>query len=56
MDQLVVLDRGRIAEAGSHEALLAREGSYAMLWAHQSGGFLVPAGIESASESLALDR
>jgi ATP-binding cassette subfamily B protein len=56
MDQLVVLDRGRIAEAGSHEALLARGGIYGMLWAHQSGGFLVPPGIESAGESLALDR
>ncbi len=40
MDQLIVLDRGRIAEAGSHDELLARGGIYASLWAHQSGGFL----------------
>src|SRR5262249_53081095 len=40
MDRLVILDRGRIAESGSHEALLARSGIYATLWAHQSGGFL----------------
>ncbi|WP_307817277.1 ABC transporter ATP-binding protein [Nocardia acididurans] len=40
MDQLVVLDRGRIVEQGSHEELLAREGTYAQLWRHQSGGFL----------------
>ncbi len=40
MDQLVVLDHGRIAEKGSHGALLAQNGIYASLWAHQSGGFL----------------
>jgi ATP-binding cassette subfamily B protein len=40
MDHLIVLDRGRIAEAGTHEDLLARGGIYASLWAHQSGGFL----------------
>ena len=40
MDQLVVLDRGRIVERGPHDALLARGGIYASLWAHQSGGFL----------------
>jgi ATP-binding cassette subfamily B multidrug efflux pump len=40
MDKLVVLDRGKIVEQGSHEALLALGGIYAGLWAHQSGGFL----------------
>jgi ATP-binding cassette subfamily B protein len=45
MDQLIVLDRGRIIEKGSHEALLARGGIYASLWAHQSGGFLASADI-----------
>jgi ATP-binding cassette subfamily B multidrug efflux pump len=40
MDQLVVLDHGRIVEQGSHSALLAQGGIYASLWAHQSGGFL----------------
>ncbi|MFE7093748.1 ABC transporter ATP-binding protein [Streptomyces erythrochromogenes] len=40
MDQLVVLDRGRIVEQGSHRELLATEGAYAKLWKHQSGGFL----------------
>ncbi len=44
MDQLVVLDRGRIAEKGSHGALLAHGGIYASLWAHQSGGFLAGEG------------
>jgi ATP-binding cassette subfamily B protein len=40
MDQLVVLDRGEIAEKGTHQELLLRGGTYARLWQHQSGGFL----------------
>ena len=40
MDQLVVLEQGKIVEQGSHDELLAVAGIYAALWAHQSGGFL----------------
>jgi ATP-binding cassette subfamily B protein len=40
MDRLVVLDRGRIVEQGTHHELLATKGAYAKLWQHQSGGFL----------------
>jgi len=40
MGRLVVLDEGRIAESGTHEALLRLGGHYEKLWRHQSGGFL----------------
>ncbi len=40
LDRLVVMDRGRIIEQGSHEELLALNGVYAGLWQRQSGGFL----------------
>ncbi len=40
LDRLIVLDRGRIVEEGTHAQLLARQGLYASLWARQSGGFL----------------
>jgi ATP-binding cassette subfamily B protein len=40
MDRIVVLDAGRIAEEGSHAALLARGGLYARFWTRQSGGFI----------------
>ena len=32
-DKIVVLDRGRVAESGTHEALLAKGGLYAKMWA-----------------------
>ena len=40
MDRLIVLDQGKIVEQGSHSELLERNGLYAKLWRHQSGGFL----------------
>lgn len=40
MDRLVILDKGRIVEQGTHGELLALGGHYAGLWARQSGGFL----------------
>ncbi|MFC4669053.1 ABC transporter ATP-binding protein [Seohaeicola nanhaiensis] len=40
MDRILVLEDGRIAEDGDHEALLAKGGLYARFWARQSGGFL----------------
>jgi len=40
MDELIVLEQGRIVERGSHDALLSLGGVYSILWEHQSGGFL----------------
>jgi ATP-binding cassette, subfamily B, multidrug efflux pump len=40
MDRLVVLDRGRIVEQGTHAELLRSGGHYAELWRRQSGGFI----------------
>jgi ABC-type transport system involved in cytochrome bd biosynthesis fused ATPase/permease subunit len=40
MDRLVVLDRGRIVEQGTHDGLLRAGGHYAGLWKRQSGGFI----------------
>jgi ATP-binding cassette, subfamily B, bacterial HlyB/CyaB len=37
-NRIVVMDQGRIVEAGPHEALVNAKGTYAKLWAMQGGG------------------
>ena len=34
-DEILVLDKGVIAERGSHQALLARGGIYSAMWSRQ---------------------
>lgn len=40
MDRLIVLDKGQIAEQGTHDELIRLNGLYARLWHRQSGGFI----------------
>lgn len=40
MDRILVFDRGKIVEDGSHKDLLAKDGLYKTLWEAQVGGFL----------------
>ena len=50
MDRLVVVDRGRIVEQGTHAELLRSGGHYAELWRRQSGGFIDSAPPAQAAE------
>jgi ATP-binding cassette subfamily B multidrug efflux pump len=50
MDRLVVLDRGRIVEQGTHAELLRSGGHYSELWRRQSGGFIDSAPPAQAAE------
>lgn len=40
MDRILVFDKGKIVEDGTHDALLANNGLYRTLWDAQVGGFL----------------
>ena len=40
MDRIVVLEKGRIIEQGSHDILLRENGVYSNFWNRQSGVFI----------------
>ena len=50
MDRLVVLDKGRVVEQGTHAQLLETGGIYSSLWNRQSGGFLDADQSEDAAQ------
>ena len=50
MDRLVVLDKGKIVEQGTHAELVNSGGIYSQLWARQSGGFLEVDQVEEAAQ------
>jgi ABC-type multidrug transport system fused ATPase/permease subunit len=35
MDRIIVIDKGKIAEDGTHKQLLLKQGTYARLWNRQ---------------------
>ncbi|HEY2811725.1 MAG TPA: ABC transporter ATP-binding protein [Rhabdochlamydiaceae bacterium] len=40
MDRILVFDKGKIVEEGSHSSLIAKGGLYSKMWNMQMGGFL----------------
>lgn len=40
MDRLIIMEKGKIVEDGTHDELLALNGIYAKLWSRQTGGVL----------------
>jgi ATP-binding cassette subfamily B multidrug efflux pump len=48
MDRLVVLDKGKVVEQGTHAELVGSGGIYSQLWSRQSGGFIDADQIEAA--------
>ena len=38
--QILVMDKGRIIERGTHQDLLAQQGAYAMMWERQQSGLI----------------
>lgn len=41
MDRIIVMEKGKIVESGTHKKLTKSGGTYARLWEHQAGGFLL---------------
>ena len=50
MDRILVFDKGKILEDGTHKQLLTRGELYSTLWAAQVGGFL-PSSIDGVQDT-----
>ena len=46
MNKIVVMEKGKIVEEGSHATLLRKKGAYYNFYKMQSAGFLLPDGRE----------
>ncbi|MCY3982916.1 MAG: ABC transporter ATP-binding protein [Roseovarius sp.] len=53
MDRILVLDKGRIIEEGSHDELLAQGMLYSRFWSRQSGGFLGSLDVDGGKKTAA---
>lgn len=51
-DIILVLDKGKIIERGTHEELLTKRGAYYRLWEMQQGNFTLESGKPETEESL----
>ncbi|MCB0393207.1 MAG: ABC transporter ATP-binding protein [Bdellovibrionales bacterium] len=51
LDRIIVFDKGKIIEEGTHAELLSKMGHYARLWNLQAGGFLPEHDVHEAEVS-----
>lgn len=50
MDKILVFDKGKIVEEGTHSNLITKNGMYSVLWNSQVGGFLLDEESDKTSE------